>query len=103
MLLLLGPLAACGAQREPLTVRSVQEQVSLPPVVEPLPPPPALELIPLRWLVLSPGRLPDGSDWSFVALTPEDFENLLRNLAETARWAEEARTQLDRYAAALRK
>jgi hypothetical protein len=44
--------------------------------------------------VVTPGRLPEG-DFVLFALTPRDYENLARTLADTLRWVREASHRLE--------
>lgn len=47
--------------------------------------------------MLTPKNLPPGQDWVLIALTPESFQNLSRNLGEGIRWSKEALDQLRYY------
>lgn len=52
--------------------------------------------------MVTPRRLPAGSDWVLFALDAQGYESLARNNAELTRWATEASWQL-RTLSALRR
>lgn len=68
--------------------------VTLPELRTPLPEP--IETLPVRWRVVTPETIPEGSDWALFALSSRDFEALSRNMAELRRWIEEAMWRLER-------
>ena len=70
--------------------------VPLPESRPPIPDPEPIQVLPLKWVVITPDRLPEGR-YVFFALTPREYENLSANMAEFLRWIKEARWRLDYY------
>lgn len=68
-----------------------------PPEKVTLPPPQPIQVIPFKWVVVTPGDLPKGDDWVLFALTPEDYKALARTQADTLRWVTEASWRLEYY------
>lgn len=75
---------------------TTQEQVERPPTVQPLPDPEPIRAYPFDWDVMRPDRLPEG-DWVRYGITPQEYENLSRTMADMIRWAREAKWRLDYY------
>lgn len=84
-----------------LPVRVDSAPIQVPrPTVQVLPDPEVLHQLPLKFQTVGRDKsLP--ADEPFVCLTPEAYEILSRNTAETARWITEARWRLDYYRAQL--
>lgn len=68
-----------------------------PPKFQPLPLPEPITTAPVEWTVVTLNNLPPGKDWVLIALTPQGYENLSRNLADGIRWSKEALDQLRYY------
>jgi hypothetical protein len=62
-----------------------------------LPNPQAIHLTPFNWFVITPERLPNGDEWVYYGITPQQYEILARNMAEILRWVKEAQWRLDYY------
>lgn len=62
-----------------------------------LPTPVQIETLPIVWVVLTADTIPEGDEWVFIALTPQFYENMTRNEADTTRWVTEALWQLKYY------
>lgn len=62
-----------------------------------VPDPTPLQLENVRWVVVTPDRLPEGADWVLFALPADQYERLSLNIAELLRWIVEAKWRLDYY------
>lgn len=93
-------LSACGfsSSRPPVEVDLKRLEVELPPARPALPDPQPADLQQVRFVVLTPEVAASlGSDWVFIALTPDQYEIMSRNSAELLRWATEAAWRLRYY------
>ena len=81
----------------PLAVNATPTVVEQPPSKPALPNPADLHNVPVKWLLITPDRLPKGKNWVYYALTPQQYEIMSRNEADTIRWVGEARWRLDYY------
>lgn len=88
--------SACSSVK-PLEVHSVPLQLDKPEARPPVPNPAPVRTLPVEWVVLTPDRLPQGKDWVFIALTPKQYENLSKNMADLERWVTEAAWRLRYY------
>lgn len=57
-----------------------------------------MQTLPIEWRVLTPDNPPEG-DYVYFAITPRDYENLSRGMADILRWMEEASWRLEYYGA----
>lgn len=90
-------LGGCSGERQ-LSVDTAPLTIARPPERPKLPIPAAVQVDDLKWQVVTPKVVPSlGSDWVLLALSPEQYEALGRNLGEVARWVCEARFQLHYY------
>jgi len=64
------------------------------PTKQILPLPNPIDQVAVTWIVVVPEDQP-GVVW--FALTPQQYENLAKNTAETIRWVTEAESQLEHY------
>lgn len=55
-----------------------------------LPNPAPIKTLPVQFKVLTRNNLPQEGDWVYIALTPQNYENLSLINAEVLRWIEEA-------------
>ena len=73
----------------------VNPTVEIPqPTKQVLPLPDPIDQVDVTWIVVVPEDQP-GVVW--FALTPQQYENLAKNTAETLRWITEAASQLEHY------
>ena len=93
----LSACVACSSAPPAQTVRTVTVEVPRPDPTPSLPDPQPLELLPVDWTVVTAGRLPAGSDWTLMALTPQQYRNLSLNTAELLRYVREAKWRLGYY------
>lgn len=96
-ILALAMLSACSSVPAELSVLTVPIQVDRPTERPPLPNPSPIETRWLRWTVLTPETLPRGDDWVFFGLTPQAYEDLSLNQADTQRFIDEAMWLLNYY------
>lgn len=90
-------LAACSSASQ-LAVKTVPTDPPIRPQSRPvLPNPTPIDLQDVEWRVLTPDTLPESGRWSFIGLTPGQYEILSLNEAELRRWIEEAMWLLDYY------
>lgn len=62
-----------------------------------MPNPQKINTSPVKWLVITPDRLPKGEGWVYYGLTTQQYEVLARNMADILRWVREAQWRLDYY------
>lgn len=67
------------------------------PKIPPLPDPREVSLVRVRFKVLTEETLPRERGWVYMALTPEQYQNLSRNNAEILRWMQESKARLKYY------
>ncbi len=73
-----------------------------PPEHPPLPDPrPIHQREGISWRVLTPTTLPEGDDWVFFGVTPQDYEDMSLNQADILRFVEEAKWRLRYYTGKL--
>lgn len=63
----------------------------------PIPNPAPVRTRPVEWRVLTPDRLPEGDDWVYFGVDPQNYENLARNQADQLRYIREADWRLKYY------
>jgi len=95
-------LAACSSKPQELRVQTVETEVRQPPVISPLPDPTPIRTLPFEWVVITQDTVPEG-DFVLFGLTPEGYEALSLNSADTLRWVQEAMHRLRTYREALSK
>lgn len=79
-------------------MRTVPTEVERPPEIAPIPNPNPVDLQEIDWVILTPDTAPlAGTEWVFIALTPDDYERLSLNQAELLRWILEAQWRLKYY------
>ena len=85
------PLLGCGSSYKlpPVTIDPVE--VVTPPAKPQLPAPDPMKALTVDWIAVQT------LDGLILGLTPEQFENLMTNLAEILRWIQEAGWRLDYY------
>lgn len=79
-------------------VKKIALPTSNPALVNPSP----IATQEISWVVISPETVL-GKDDVFIALTPKEYEELSRNMAEITRWVKEAQWRLDYYQKTLSK
>lgn len=93
-------LAACSSKPQELTVRTVEEPIQRAPVMRPLPDPAPITVLPVDWIVVTPGTIPEG-DFVIFGMDADSYENLSLNTADILRWVTEAKVRLKTYREAL--
>jgi len=68
--------------------------------MQPLPNPAPISTLPVDWIVVTPGNLPEG-DFVIFGMDADSYENLSLNTADILRWVTEAKVRLDTYREAL--
>lgn len=81
----------------PLEVTTVPANIEKPDPKPVLPNPKDIHTSPVKWLVITHDRLPEGTTWVYYGVTPEQYEVMSRNMAEILRWVREARWRLEYY------
>lgn len=99
-MMLLTVLGACSSAPPELQVRTVEQEVRMPPAIQVLPDPEPVRTLPVRWRVLTHETVPEG-EFQVFAISAQDYENLSLNFADAIRWIREARGTLEIYRRAL--
>lgn len=91
--LLLAALLGCSnaPQESPTRLVTISPERPEDP---PLPDPSPIRLLEVKFIVLNKDNLPANDDWTYVALTFKDYENLAKNNAEILRWMRETKARL---------
>lgn len=89
--------AGCSAAQRAITIAAAPTEIEAPEETPSVPIPDPVRALPVTWRVVTPERVPEGSDWVLFAVDAKGYENLSRNAAEFLRWAEEADWQLRYY------
>lgn len=79
---------------------TVPFDLAKPETIQPLPNPSPINVVGIKWVVITPKTLPQGDNWVLYALTPKDYENLSRTNADTIRWVSESQWRLNLYTSA---
>jgi len=90
-------LSACSSAPRELQVTTAPVELPRPEATPPLPNPEPINTASVNWIIVTPDRLPAGDGWVLIALTPQDYETLARNQADTLRWVREAMWRLQYY------
>lgn len=94
---ILALLTFSGCSSLPLQVTSTPADIERPVEKPVIPDPQPINTAPVKWLVLTPDRLPKGGAWVYYGITPQQYEVMARNMADILRWVKEARWRLDYY------
>jgi hypothetical protein len=81
----------------PVELISSTTTVDQPDARPSLPNPKPIETSSFRWKVITRDRLPEGEEWVYYAITPQEYEVLSRNMADILRWVRETKWRLDYY------
>lgn len=52
-------------------------------------------MLDLKWVVVTPDRLPEGDKWVIIGLDPRQYESASKNQTELYRWIKEAMWRLN--------
>ena len=90
-------LSACSNVPQVQPIEIVVPEIKQPPAHHNLPNPKPIKTRSIKWIVLTPGTLPTAKDWVLFCISPEDYQDLSFNQADTLRWIKEAFWRLEFY------
>jgi len=90
-------IALCACSNAPQELPTVKLQAVEKPNPINLPDPNPVRLLKVKFIVITDATLPSGKGWTYIAMSPKDYENLSKNHAELLRWVREAKTRLKYY------